>query len=250
MSEHTSPDRAITELRAEDHQIADRDAWMAAHRAHLVKEKAFTRQRDELSAQRRALPWLEITKPYIFDGPDGESGLLDLFGPHSQLVLYHFMYGPDWGDEGCPSCSFWADNYDGTQVHLAARDTAFAVVSRATVDQIDRYRARMGWSFSWYSSGRSDFNYDFGVSARPEQIEAGETVYNFGTTTAMGPESPGISILARDGNRIFLTHQVFSRGLDLLNGTYHHLDLTPKGRDEAVLAWSMAWLHRHDQYPA
>ncbi|MEM9563830.1 MAG: DUF899 domain-containing protein [Actinomycetota bacterium] len=247
----------MTTLSADDHQVADRGAWLAAHQAHLAREKAFTREREAMAAARRDLPWLEITEPYVFDTADGETDLLGLFdiarrpeGPASQLIVYHFMYGPDWGDEGCPSCSFWADNYDGTPIHLANRDTAFTAISRASMEQITGYRTRMGWEFPWVSSGRSTFNHDFGVSATPEQLEAGTASYNLETAAPMGPESPGVSVFARDGERVFLTYQVFARGLDLFNGTYHLLDLTPKGRDEAVLPWSMAWLHRHDAYPA
>lgn len=236
-------------LSATEHQVLDRDAWLAAHQQHLVKEKTFTRQREEMAASRRELPWLEITEPYVFDTPEGEKTLLDLFGDKSQLVVYHFMFGPDWGDEGCPSCSFWADNYNGTPIHLAHRDTAFYAISRATLDQIKTYQTRMGWDFPWISSGRSEFNYDFGVSSRQEDLDAGAKTYNLETAPSMGPESPGVSVFARDGDRVFLTYQVFARGLDLLNGTYHILDLTPKGRDEADLPWSMAWLSRHDAYP-
>ncbi len=242
-------DLPMTTLRADDRQVVDRDDWLRAHRDHLAREKAFTREREAMAAARRELPWLEITEPYVFDGPDGETDLPGLFGPHGQLILYHFMFGPDWGDEGCPTCSFWADNYNGTDIHLRHRDTAFAAVSRASVDQIETYRGRMGWTFPWYSSGRTSFNVDLGVSATPEQLEAGDTTYNLGTAAPMGSESPGVSVFARDGRRVFLTHQVFARGLDLFNGTYHLLDLTPKGRDEADLPWTMAWLHRHDAYP-
>ena len=229
--------------------VVDRAAWLEAQRAHLVEEKAFTQQREAMAAARRALPWLEITEPYVFDTPDGETDLLGLFGDKGQLVVYHFMFGPDWGDEGCPSCSFWADNYNGIDVHLAHRDTAFCAISRATLEQIDAYKARMGWDFPWVSSGRSEFNYDLGVSAHQADLDAGAKLYNHGTAAPMGPESPGVSVFAREGDRVFLTFQVFARGLDLLNGTYHLLDLTPKGRDEADLPWPMAWLHRHDAYP-
>ena len=240
----------VTPIVAADHDIVDHTTWLAAHQAHLAKEKAFTQEREAMAAARRELPWLEITERYVFDGPDGETDLLGLFGDCSQLIVYHFMFGPDWGDEGCPTCSFWADNYNGTDVHLRGRDTAFAVASRASVEQIQTYQTRMGWDFPWYSSGRSSFNYDLGVSATPEQLEAGDLRYNHRTAPPMGPESPGVSVFARDGERIFLTHQVFARGLDLFNGTYHLLDLTPKGRDEAMLPWTMAWLHRHDAYPS
>ncbi|MEM7322920.1 MAG: DUF899 domain-containing protein [Actinomycetota bacterium] len=232
--------------------VVDRDAWHVARLAHLEEEKAFTRQRDELSRKRRSLPWLEITEDYRFAGPAGEVGLLDLFDGRGQLLVYHFMMGPDW-EEGCPSCSFWADNYNGTEAHLAARDTALVAVARTSVDNIARYQARMGWTFPWYSSLGSSFNYDMGVSFTDEQMASGEKSYNYGTLAAFGEESPGISIFARgqgtdDRDRVFLTYQTFSRGLDMLNGAYHMLDLTPKGRDEQDLPWGMAWLRRHDQY--
>ncbi|MCP3993038.1 MAG: DUF899 domain-containing protein [Actinomycetia bacterium] len=233
----------------EEHDVVGRGAWLAAQQEHLALEKAFTHEREAMAASRRDLPWLEITESYVFDTPDGEQTLVDLFDDKSQLIVYHFMFGPDWGDEGCPVCSFWADNYDGSPVHLAARDTAFAAISRASLDQIATYQKRMGWGFRWVSSGRSTFNYDLGASATPEQIESGAKTYNFETSAPMGPESAGVSVFARDGDRVFLTYQVSSRGLDLFNGTYHLLDLTPKGRDEANLPWAMAWLQRHDAYP-
>ncbi|NNE74259.1 MAG: DUF899 domain-containing protein [Acidimicrobiales bacterium] len=230
------------------HTIVDRDAWLDAHRDHLAKEKAFTYERERMAQSRRDLPWMEVSSDYTFLTPSGPVAFSDLFDDHSQLIVYHFMFGTDWGDEGCPSCSFWADTYNGTTAHLAARDTAFAVVSSATVDQIETYRKRMGWDFRWVSCDGSSFNIDMGATATPEQLEAGELTYNLGTSTPMGPESPLISVFYRDGDRIFLTYQVGARGLDLLNSTYHHLDLTPKGRDEADLPWSMAWLRRHDSY--
>ena len=237
-----------------DHAVIERDAWIEAQRAHLVREKELTRVRDELSAERRALPWLEITEPHEFDGPatsatGGMSSLLDLFEGRRQLLVYHFMYGPDWGAEGCPSCSFWADNFNDVSVHLAHRDTTMKIVSRATLRQIEAYQRRMGWDFDWYSSGHGSFNYDLGVSHRPADLEAGVARYNFGTQEAHGDESPGLSAFTRtDDGRIFLTYQTFSRGLDLVNGAYHLLDLTAQGRNEDGLPWSMAWLRRHDAY--
>ncbi|MDH3295832.1 MAG: DUF899 domain-containing protein [Acidimicrobiia bacterium] len=232
-----------------DHSVVDADHWRQARTAFLEREKAFTRERDALSEARRELPWLEITEDYRFDAPEGELGLGDLFGDHSQLLLYHFMMGPDWA-EGCPSCSFWADNYNGTQVHLAHRDTALAVVSRTSVDNIEAYRQRMGWDFRWVSSLNSSFNFDMGVSFTPEQVASGEPLYNYGTIAFGGEEAPGLSTFIRDDEgRIYLTYQTFARGLDMLNGTYHHLDLMAKGRDEDNLDWSMQWLHRHDAYP-
>ncbi len=235
---------------ADDHDVVDREAWLVAQREHLVREKAFTREREAMAASRRELPWLEITQDYVFDTADGERSLAELFDGKSQLIVYHFMFGPDWGDEGCPICSFWADNYNGTPVHLGARDTAFAAISRASLDQITVYQKQMEWDFRWVSSGRSTFNYDLGASATPDQIDSGAKIYNFETAAPMGPESAGVSVFARDGDRVFLTYQVSARGLDLFNGTYHLLDLTPKGRDEANLPWAMAWLHRHADYPS
>lgn len=232
-----------------EHTIVSHEEWKAARRSFLDQEKAFTRQRDALSGARRELPWTEITADYRFDSPDGEVSLADLFGDNSQLLLYHFMMGPDWS-EGCPSCSFWADNYNGTIVHLAHRDTAFAAVSRTSVENIEAYRERMGWEFPWVSSLNSTFNFDMGVSFTQEQIDSGEPLYNYGTQVFGGEEAPGLSTFIRDDDgRIFLTYQTFSRGLDMLNGTYHHLDLMAKGRDEDNLDWSMQWLHRHDAYP-
>ncbi len=232
-----------------DHPVVSPDEWRAARLAFLDREKAFTRERDALSAARRDLPWTEITTDYRFDSPDGEVSLADLFGDQSQLLLYHFMMGPDW-EEGCPSCSFWADNYNGTLVHLAHRDTAFAAVSRTSIDNIEAYRQRMGWDFRWVSSLNSSFNFDMAVSFTPEQVASGEPLYNHGTQVFAGEEAPGLSTFIRDDDgRIFLTYQTFSRGMDMLNGAYHHLDLMAKGRDEDNLEWSMQWLHRHDAYP-
>ena len=229
------------------HTVADQDAWLAARLDHLEAEKAFTRQRDELSAQRRELPWLEITSDYEFDSVDGPKSLGDLFGDKSQLLVYHFMLGPDWV-EGCPSCSFWADNYNGTQIHLAHRDTALVAIARAPLAEINAYRDRMGWDFDWVSAHGNTFNFDLGVSFTPEQVEADTRNYNYGTMKFPGEEGPGISTFIKEDGRIYLTYQTFSRGLDMLNGAYHMLDLTAKGRDEDNLDWTMQWLQRHDAY--
>lgn len=233
---------------AEDAVVVDREHWLAARVAHLEKEKAFTRQRDELSAERRQLPWLEITEDYSFDGPDGSVSLGEMFEGRSQLLVNHFMMGPGW-EEGCPSCSFWADGYNGTEMHLGARDTTLVAISRAPLADIEQYRTRMGWGFPWYSSSGNNFNFDMGVSFTEEQVASGDQAYNYGTLAAFGDESPGMSIFARsEDGRIFLTYQTFARGLDMMNGAYHMLDLTPKGRDEQDLPYGMAWLRRHDQY--
>jgi predicted dithiol-disulfide oxidoreductase (DUF899 family) len=221
----------------------------AEHRAArlelLGREKELTRLRDELAAERRKLPWVRLEKSYEFDGPDGRVSMRDLFGNRSQLIVYHFMLGPGWA-EGCPICSFWADSYDGTQVHLAARDAALVAVSRAPVAEIEAYRQRMGWSFRWVSSAPSDFNFDFGVSSTPEHRA---TEYNFRSVDHPMDEAPGLSVFAMDdAGDIYHTYSTFSRGLDPLNSAYQLLDLTPKGRDEQDLPWSFAWLRRHDSY--
>lgn len=225
-----------------------REDWLVARKALLVKEKALSRLRDDLARERRELPWVRIDNAYAFEGPDGHLTLPDLFDGKSQLLVYHFMMGPDW-EEGCPSCSFWADNYNGVDVHLAHRDTALVAVSRAPLARIEAYRKRMGWTFRWVSSAGSDFNYDFGVSFDPAQRVEGEPNYNYGSTTFGGDEAPGLSAFRRgDDGAVYHTYSTYSRGLDVFNGAYQMLDVTSKGRDEAGLPWSMAWLKRHDRY--
>jgi predicted dithiol-disulfide oxidoreductase (DUF899 family) len=228
------------------HLTGSDDEHRSARLALLAKEKELNRARDELAAERRRLPWVPVTKEYEFEGPDGRLTMRDLFDGRSQLMVYHFMYGPDW-EEGCPSCSFWADSFNGMPVHLAHRDASLVAVSRAPFAQIEEYRRRMGWSFRWVSSAGSDFNYDYGVSFTPEQ-QAGGAEYNY-RQTDVGDELPGLSVFAMDGaGRIFHTYSAYSRGLDPINSGYQLLDLTPKGRDEDDLPWTMAWLRRHDSY--
>ena len=230
-------------------RVVGRAEWLEARLEHLRREKELTRSRDALSRERRRLPWLEITEDYRFTGPGGEQSLADLFAGRSQLLVYHFMLGPGWV-EGCPSCSFWADNFEGIGEHLAHRDTTLVAVSRAPLAEIEAYRARMGWtSFNWLSSAGSDFNFDFAVSFDEETIDSGRPNYNFGTQVFGGEEAAGISAFRKDGGRVYLTYQTFSRGLDMVNGAYHWLDLTSKGRDEDDLEYTMAWLHRHNAYP-
>jgi len=229
-------------------RIVSREEWLVARKAHLDKEKAFTRLRDDLARQRRELPWVRIDKRYVFEGPEGKLSFADLFSGKSQLLVYHFMLGPDW-EEGCPSCSFWADNYNGTDIHLAHRDTALIAVSRAPIARIEAYKKRMGWTFRWVSSAGSDFNFDFGVSFDPAKRVEGELNYNFGTTTFGGEEAPGLSAFRRgEDGEIYHTYSTYARGLDMFNAAYHLLDLTSKGRDEAGLPWPMAWVKRHDRY--
>jgi predicted dithiol-disulfide oxidoreductase (DUF899 family) len=227
--------------------VVSNDEYRAARIALLTREKELSRLRDELAAQRRALPWVRVEKEYAFDGQEGRLALRDLFDGHSQLVIYHFMLGPGWG-EGCPLCSFWADSYNGTPVHLAHRDTALVAVSRAPYPEIAAYRGRMGWSFRWVSSAPSDFNYDFGVSFTAEQRHDGAE-YNFQRAERPGEESPGISVFATgEHGAVYHTYSTYSRGLDPMNAAYQLLDLTPNGRDEQGLPWPMAWVRRHDDY--
>ena len=229
-------------------KIVSRDEWLAARVELLEQEKAFTRERDALSRRRRELPRVRLDKPYRFTSNDGEKTLVDLFGQHGQLIVYHFMFGPDW-DEGCPSCSFWADNFDGIDVHLAHRDIALVAVSRTSLEKINAYRARMGWRFEWVSSLESDFNRDFHVSFTAEELECDRCYYNYRLGAYPVDEAPGISVFYRDeAGDIFHTYSCYARGLDMVNGAYHFMDLAPKGRDEEALEWTMAWLERRDQY--
>jgi predicted dithiol-disulfide oxidoreductase (DUF899 family) len=232
----------------QNHKVVSSEAWLAARKKLLAKEKEFTRLRDQLSEARRELPWQKVDKEYVFDGPDGKETLADLFGGRSQLVIYHFMYGPDW-EEGCPSCSFWADNFNGIDIHLKHRDITMIAVSRAPLKTLDAYKKRMGWDFKWVSSLGSDFNFDFNVSFTPEEIEKGEMNYNYEMRKFPSEEGPGISVFYKnEKGDVFHTYSCFARGLDMLNGAYHYMDLAPKGRDEADLSYSMAWLNRRDQY--
>jgi len=226
--------------------VVDRATWLKARRDLLDQEKELTRLRDELNAERRALPWVQITKPYTFDTPAGAKTLADLFDGRSQLLIYHFMMGPDW-TEGCPTCSFWADNFDGIDVHLADRDTTFVAASRAPLAAIEAYRARMGWTFSWISSASNDFNMDFHVSF-PADDRDGVT-YNYVPFDGVGEERPGVSVFARgEGGEIYHTYSAYARGIDVINGAYQLLDMTPNGRGEDELDFAQQWIRRHDDY--
>ena len=232
----------------QNHSIVSKEAWLVARKEHLAKEKEFTRLRDQLSQSRRALPWVTVDKEYLFDGPNGQETLSDLFDGRSQLIIYHFMYGPEW-TEGCPSCSFWADNFNGIVIHLNHRDISLVAVSRARLTKLEAYTKRMGWDFKWVSSFGSDFNYDYHVSFTPDEMEKREMVYNFRIGTFPSTEAPGISVFYKNQQGdIFHTYSCYARGLDMLNGAYHYMDLVPKGRDEDALPITMAWLRRHDQY--
>ncbi len=231
-----------------DHPVVSRHEWLAARREHLAREKEFTRRRDELSRQRRRLPWVRVDQEYLFDTVDGPRTLAELFAGRSQLIVYHFMYGPDW-EEGCPSCSFWADNFNGIVVHLNHRDISLIAVSRAPLDKLQAYRERMGWTFDWVSSQANDFNRDYHVSFTPEEMERGEVYYNFGMNRFPSEEAPGVSVFYRDRDgTVYHTYSSYSRGLDMINGAYHLMDLVPRGRDEDELPYPAAWLRRRDQY--
>jgi predicted dithiol-disulfide oxidoreductase (DUF899 family) len=230
------------------HQIVSRDEWLAARKSLLTKEKEFTRARDRLSQERRELPWVKVDKQYVFDGPAGKETLSDLFAGSGQLLVYHFMFGPDW-NEGCPSCSFWADNYNGIVVHLKHRDVALVAISRAPLEKLEAYKRRLGWTFKWVSSLGNDFNRDYHVSFTPEEQKT--AIYNYSPSGFGSSEAPGISVFAKDeAGTVFHTYSCYARGLDMLNGAYHLLDLVPKGRDEAGLPYPMAWVRRHDRYGA
>jgi predicted dithiol-disulfide oxidoreductase (DUF899 family) len=231
-----------------EHPIVSQTEWLAARKALLAKEKEFSRRRDELSAERRKLPWVKVEKEYNFNTLAGKRSLAELFGGRSQLIVYHFMFGPGW-EEGCPSCSLLADHFDGPTVHLAQRDVAFAVISRAPLPQIAAFRKRMGWRFNWASSYDSDFNYDFHVSFNKQDREAGNVYYNYQNGSFPSDEGPGVSVFYKDDDgNVFHTYSSFARGLDILVGAYNFLDLVPKGRDEDGLAFSMSWVRHHDKY--
>ena len=229
-------------------RVVPQAEWLAARKELLSKEKEFSRLRDELSRQRRELPWEKVEKQYVFDGPGGKETLADLFGARSQLIVYHFMFGPGW-EQGCPSCSFLSDHIDGSVVHLAARDVQLLVVSRAPLTQIEAFKKRMGWRFKWVSSYGNDFNRDYHVSFTKDEMAKGEMQYNYAIQKFPSEEGPGASAFYKDtAGDIFHTYSAYARGLDILIGAYNWLDLAPKGRDEEGLEFSMAWVRHHDRY--
>jgi predicted dithiol-disulfide oxidoreductase (DUF899 family) len=239
-----------TSTATQDHAVVSPQQWIASRKELLKKEKEFTKLRDELSRQRRELPWEKVEKNYVFDGPNGKQTLADLFDGRSQLIIYHFMFGPGW-EQGCPSCSYLADHFGGTLVHLANRDVTLAVVSRAPIAQINTFQKRMGWPFRWFSSFANDFNRDYHVSFTKEEMASGKVTYNYALGEFPSEEAPGTSVFYKnDAGEIFHTYSAYARGLDILVGTYNFLDLAPKGRDEEGLAHSMAWVRHHDRYTA
>jgi predicted dithiol-disulfide oxidoreductase (DUF899 family) len=229
------------------HKVVTKDEWLKARLAHLAAEKELTRKRDELSRQRRELPWVRVEQDYVFEGPNGPETLADLFAGRTQLIIYHFMLGPNW-EEGCKSCSLLADHFDATRIHLAHRDVTFAVVSEAPMPRIQAFQDRMGWRFHWVSAFGTNFQHDYGVHFTKEELE-GEVSYNYQKTRFGLEEAPGLSVFCKDeAGEVFHTYSTYARGLDPLVGTYQFLDLVPKGRDEDGLAFTMSWVRHHDRY--
>jgi predicted dithiol-disulfide oxidoreductase (DUF899 family) len=228
------------------HRIVSRAEWLTERKALLVQEKELSRQRDEFNRLRRELPWVRVDQDYVFDGPAGKESLADLFAGRSQLVVYHFMFAPEW-PAGCGHCSFWADNFDRIIVHLNQRDVTMVAVSRAPLEKLEAYRKRMGWSFKWVSSGNTAFNFDFDVSFTPEERKAGQTFYNLANADPGTSDREGVSVFYHDGSgTVFHTYSAHARGIDLLNTAYNYLDLVPKGRDEN--GRGPFWVRRHDEY--
>ncbi|HYM30487.1 MAG TPA: DUF899 domain-containing protein [Candidatus Cybelea sp.] len=231
-----------------DHKVVSPDHWVEARKQLLAKEKEFTKLRDQLSEARRNLPWERVDKHYVFDGPKGKETLADLFDGRSQLVVYHFMFGPDW-EVGCKSCSFWADNFERNVVHLKARDVTTIAISRAPIEKLTAFQKRLGWTFKWVSSLNNDFNFDYHVSFTPEELAKGEGYYNYALSKGFqGDERPGISVFYRDaGGAIYHTYSCYGRGLDLMNTAYNILDLVPLGRNEAEDG-PQSWVRLRDNY--
>jgi predicted dithiol-disulfide oxidoreductase (DUF899 family) len=223
------------------HAVVSQEEWIEARKALLAKEKEFTRLRDELTGERQKLPWARVNKTYVFEGPNGKETLADLFTGRRQLIVQHFMFDPSW-EAGCPSCSFWADGYNGFFIHLAHQDVTLVAVSLAHYAKLAAYHKRMGWTFKWLSSYGSDFNRDYQVSGTEQ------TTYNYRQDKPFG-ERHGISVFYRDDDgSVFHTYSCYSRGLDMMNAAYHYIDLTPQGRQEKGLSYSQAWVRRHDEY--
>ncbi|HKE38404.1 MAG TPA: thioredoxin family protein [Casimicrobiaceae bacterium] len=229
-----------------EHQVVSKDQWIEARKKLLAKEKQFTRLRDELSRERRELPWEKVDKQYVFEGPDGRQTLTQLFDGRSQLIIYHFMFGPDW-EAGCPHCSRWADNFNGVIVHLNHRDVTMVAVSRAPYARLAAYRKRMGWTFQWLSSADTDFNFDYGVSFTPDEVSRKKAFYNFTTQDPGVAEREGVSVFYKDSKAsVFHTYSTYARGIDMLSVDYQYLDLVPKGRDEDDRG--PFWVRRRDEY--
>ncbi|MBJ6764385.1 thioredoxin family protein [Myxococcaceae bacterium JPH2] len=225
-----------------------RSEWLAARKELLAKEKALTQMNDELSAARREMPWLRVETDYAFEGPNGRETLSQLFAGRSQLIVYHFMFAPEW-DVGCKSCSFWADSFNGVFDHVQARDATFLAISRAPLEQLQKYQQRMGWRFKWVSSHDSTFNFDFQVSFTPDDVARGTATYNYSPFQHNQPDMPGFSVFSKDSSgAVFHTYSTFARGIERVNAAYQLIDLLPKGRDENPSGHPMSWLRRRDEY--
>jgi predicted dithiol-disulfide oxidoreductase (DUF899 family) len=241
--------KLTTRTGTKEHKVVSPEKWLAARKALLVEEKKFMRLHDRLKQKRRNLPWTKVEQAYVFTGPDGKETLAELFAGKRQLIVYHFMFGPD-DPEGCAHCSFWADHFAGAGLHLPQRDTSLVVISRAPFKKLARFKRRMDWKFKWVSSAGSDFNYDFHASFTPEAIRRGSAFYNYAKLGMDMEDREGASTFYRDkGGAVFHTYSTFARGIDLLNGTYNFLDLTAKGRDEHPDR-AQEWVRHHDKYRA
>jgi predicted dithiol-disulfide oxidoreductase (DUF899 family) len=237
-----------TSTGIQEHAVVSAKEWTASRKELLRKEKEFTKLRDELSRERRELPWERVEKEYVFEGPNGKETLGDLFGGRSQLIVYHFMFGPGW-EAGCQSCSFVSDHVDGMLAHLAQRDVTLVMVSRAPLAEIEAFKKRMGWSFKWVSSYGNEFNGDYHVSFTAEEMAQGKVYYNYEMSEYPSEEAPGTSVFYKNGSgEIFHTYSCYARGGDIFIGTYNYLDITPKGRDEDALDFTMSWVRHHDRY--
>jgi predicted dithiol-disulfide oxidoreductase (DUF899 family) len=226
-------------------KVVSKDEWLKASRSFLEKEKSFTKEREELSSERQKLPWLKIDKDYIFRGETGDVSLSELFADRSQLIIYHFMFAPEWS-QGCPSCSFVADHYNPAVIHLANHDVSLVTVSRAPLEKIKAFKKRMEWDFPWVSSMDNSFNRDFRVSFTEKETKSGLKLYNHATSPINISDAPGISVFYKDDEgEIYLTYATFSRGLDIFLNTYNFLDISPKGRNEEE---GMEWVKHHDLY--
>jgi predicted dithiol-disulfide oxidoreductase (DUF899 family) len=231
-----------------DHNVVSSNEWLEARKMLLKKEKEFTMLRDQLSQDVRNLPWVAVDKEYTFEGPKGKETLLELFDGRSQLIVYHFMFDPTW-DAGCPSCSFWADNFNGIIMHLNQRDVTMVAISKAPYNKLVQYEKRMSWNFKWVSSYDTDFNFDYNVSFRPEEVAKKEGMYNFTIQDPLTTQREGVSVFYKDPTgHIFHTYSAYARGIDMLNVAYHYLDLVPKGRDEVNNEFRQFWVRRHDEY--
>lgn len=240
--------KLFTTTGVKEHKVVPRSEWLDARKALVQKEKEFTRLRDDLNRQRRELPWVKIEKQYTFEGPKGKETLSDLFENRSQLLVYHFMFNPKW-EEGCPSCSFWADSFNPIIIHLNQRDVTMVAISRAPFSKIAPFQKRMGWSFKWLSSLESDFNYDYHASFRPEQLKSGEVVYNYEKVSMKSEDREGLSVFYKDeSGGVYHTYSAYARGIDLVNNAYNYLDLVPKGRDEEGFDFVQSWVRYHDRY--